>query len=1258
MPEKLRKFLFSTPFIAGVGLFALYLAGGFFALPPLVKWQIEKQVPEKLGLRISVGDIHFNPLAFKFELGDLALADAEGRPMLNVKRLLVDFELRSAIDRAWTFSEATLDAPVLHLGLDKSGRHNFAALLDRLRDDKSDSEAAPLPRFVVERIALSDARIDYADRLLAEPLVAHIEPLQLEIDHLSTLPAQTARYRLSAQTAEGESLEAEGVLALNPVAAKGGLKLNGIRVKTLARALARLAALETPSGTIDFGANYELALDSHGEVSGIAKDIDIEAKALRFSAPGAREPLLAVQTLALLQGRVDLGAREVSFARFRLGQGRIVAGLDPQGRSDWASLVPAALAAAPRKTADTSVHVAPAAKPWRVAIASAEAAQIALGLSDASRARSADLALVELSLAASAEFASARTHVALDRPKLSLSGARLEHGAGAIDVANAVIQANRIALDNAGATIAGTIADADIALDGVSINGSAQGGQSGKVSLQGKQLAPNADADTRIAGSAATLTVSGASARLGASTLTFALPDGPAEVSGDGMTVALADVVLGSPAGATPLLRLGSATLEGGTLRLQDRVVSADKLALANGSAQIALDAQGRLNWQSLFPAAPGAHAGAAKSPPSTAQAASAAWRLALKSMQLDGFALGYADGRASPALALGIEGMRARVGNVDTGSTAPMQVELQAKVKSGGQIGIKGEVRAGKAMADLDVNLAGVALAPLQTYLSEYAELRLAAGTVSAAGRLRYNGEAGAGAMLDYKGRISLDRVSLEETEPKRPFLGWDSLASSDLVLTLQPNRIDIGELRIDRPAGRLIIAADQTVNLTDVLKKRKAHDDAGMAASSAPAEQRGAGDDLFPVNIASVRVAGGAFDFADLSLRPQFATHMHELKGVIAGLSTGAQRSARLQLDARVDEYGSAKIRGQMNLLRPQELMEIDVAFRNLEMSSLSPYVAKFAGYRIAAGRLALDLEYKVRDGKLAGENRIVLNQVELGEKVDSPDALDLPLELALAILKDSKGVIKVGLPVSGDLGDPKFDYGAVIGKAIANLLGSIVTAPFRALGALFGGGGKTLDTIDFEPGSDAIAPPERQKLEAVARALKERPALVLVVPPASAPAQDASALKSLAVRSDIVRRMGVELAPGENPGPVDGANPRVQRAIEAALSERYAPEVLAAVKARALAAAGLPGDAAPQSTKLPPEYYEHLVERMIEEEPVSEPMLASLATRRGAAIKRELTTAGGVPAARIVLGEPRAAAAANEHAVTLQLALEAAK
>jgi hypothetical protein len=168
-------------------------------------------------------------------------------------------------------------------------------------------------------------------------------------------------------------------------------------------------------------------------------------------------------------------------------------------------------------------------------------------------------------------------------------------------------------------------------------------------------------------------------------------------------------------------------------------------------------------------------------------------------------------------------------------------------------------------------------------------------------------------------------------------------------------------------------------------------------------------------------------------------------------------------------VDAYGTVKINGELNSADPKAFTDIGVVFRNLEMSSLTPYSGKFAGRKIDSGKLSMDLKYKVAQRQLVGDNQIIVERLVLGEKVESPEAMDLPLDLAIALLEDSNGVIDLGLPVKGDLDSPEFSFGAVVWKAFVNLLTKIVTSPFRALGAILPGGEgeESFDSVAFEPG-----------------------------------------------------------------------------------------------------------------------------------------------------------------------------------------------
>lgn len=169
----------------------------------------------------------------------------------------------------------------------------------------------------------------------------------------------------------------------------------------------------------------------------------------------------------------------------------------------------------------------------------------------------------------------------------------------------------------------------------------------------------------------------------------------------------------------------------------------------------------------------------------------------------------------------------------------------------------------------------------------------------------------------------------------------------------------------------------------------------------------------------------------------------------------------------------------------------------FRNLDLPSVSPYTIKFAGREIADGNVDIDLEYEVTDGQLEANNQVVLRDLRLGQRIEQPGAMNLPLDLATALLKDSNGVIDLEIPVSGDINDPQFDLGPAIRTAITNVLTNIVAAPFRLLGGLIGNAGADLEHIQFQPGSAAVAPPEREILAQLVNALGQRPELVLEIP-----------------------------------------------------------------------------------------------------------------------------------------------------------------
>ncbi len=209
------------------------------------------------------------------------------------------------------------------------------------------------------------------------------------------------------------------------------------------------------------------------------------------------------------------------------------------------------------------------------------------------------------------------------------------------------------------------------------------------------------------------------------------------------------------------------------------------------------------------------------------------------------------------------------------------------------------------------------------------------------------------------------------------------------------------------------------------------------------------------------------------------------------------GAPVMADLALRGRAEGTASLEILGKLNPLAQPLALDIQGKVRDLDLPPLSPYAIKYSGYGINRGKLSVDVSYVVRpDGQLTARNKVVLNQLSFGDKVEGSTA-SLPVKLAVALLADRNGVIDIDLPISGSLNDPQFSLGPIIVKVILNVIVKAITAPFSLLaGALGGGGGEELSSVGFAPGSARLTPEAQAGLDKVAKALTDRPALQLTV------------------------------------------------------------------------------------------------------------------------------------------------------------------
>jgi len=373
-------------------------------------------------------------------------------------------------------------------------------------------------------------------------------------------------------------------------------------------------------------------------------------------------------------------------------------------------------------------------------------------------------------------------------------------------------------------------------------------------------------------------------------------------------------------------------------------------------------------------------------------------------------------------------------------------------------------------------------------------------------------------------------------------------------------PTKITIRDIEAIGPYARVVVAPDRTTNLQKVLTPPGPPPPAFAAAST----------DTPQVRIDRVRVRDGSAYFSDLTLRPGFTTGMESLAGTITGLSSVQQTGGEIQLAGQVDRYAPVSITGRIDPLGGAGSSDVHVDFKNLELTTFTPYSGKFMGYRIRKGKLNLDLRYQVEGRKLLGENKVFIEQLTLGEKVDSPDATHLPVRFAIALLKDKDGNINLDVPVHGDLDDPKFSVGRIILKVLINLITKAVTSPFHLLGALVGGGEHAdLEGVEFDPGQTALDPSAESVIGQLSKALTERPALRLEIEESPDAERDSTALARARYEQLLAEAMTAdERKAGATPGSL---SPDARAAmVERAYVKAFGPAPKSTEKRRRGAAA----------------------------------------------------------------------------------------
>ncbi|WP_372621091.1 DUF748 domain-containing protein [Alteromonas stellipolaris] len=533
-------------------------------------------------------------------------------------------------------------------------------------------------------------------------------------------------------------------------------------------------------------------------------------------------------------------------------------------------------------------------------------------------------------------------------------------------------------------------------------------------------------------------------------------------------------------------------------------------------------------------------------------QSDKAAWRVILQGFALNDGDIIVQESMVSDGVNWRIFPLNVSTGVIDSTLTTPIDYAIDMKLGGSlvqsspsslsdtssiappaSSIGSKGTVLANEQAVSGTIDVSQFGLSQLQPYVGQYLNLALKEGSAALSGSF----EADSDSKIVFNGQANIASLTIIDGLKQEPLLQWADFQAKGIEYSSTDSTFSLEKITLDKPYAKLLIAEDKQTNFSNIVVEQTTsttNTPEGVQSDSEPESNQEAqpasteeASELV-IRIQEIVFNDGSAYFADNSLRPRFASGIESLNGSITKLSSNADTAADVDIKGKIDGYAPVALYGSINPLIEDIFLNLTFTVEGAELTSVNPYSGTYMGHFIDKGLLSLDIQYLLENNQLAGNNHVVIDQLTLGRKTDSDQALSLPLGLAIALLEDSNGVIDLGLEVSGDLDSPTFGFGSIILKAIGNLITKAVTAPFSLLANLVGSDDDELNEIDFTHGSSQLTDTASSKLATLADALSKRPGLRVNIEGTVDEVPDAYELAEQKLQQQLLALSGQETLP----------------------------------------------------------------------------------------------------------------------------------
>ncbi|MFM0485117.1 DUF748 domain-containing protein [Paraburkholderia strydomiana] len=1079
---------------------------GFFAAPPLIRHIAEQQLSKQLDQPATIGRIALNPYTLKLEADRVHVGERGGAGnFVDIERLIVQPSWSSLFRAAPIIDEVQLDSPRFHVVRYDAQRFNFTDLIEKFSKQPSTPDTKPT-LFSVSNIRLENGQITFDDKLLGATHV--IDQWKLGIPFIATLPSKTDIFvePLLRARIDGSPLAIDG--KTKPFSASResevSLRFDGLDVPRLISYVPTKLPVIVQSGKLSTDLKLNFVMSNDAPTLRVAGTVDLND--VNVQDPGkapffaARAVHVAARTLEPLKSLyqfddIRIDAPSANLARDRSGVLSVERMFAPapaaaKAVAESASAPAAASSASDANSAaktDATKDATKPAPPLDLSIKRFVLNDGTVNVRDEAASRPVDVGLEKLvvTLTDFSTLATAPAHYTLNTD--------LKRSGGSLGLAGAL-------------SLAAKTASAKLDVK----------------SLNLPLLQPYLDAATTAQVTDGALSTT---ANIGAN-----WSKSPAAVMIADTQLDLRSLKVAARGGREPLIALAQGSVKVKQVDLNARTADVTSVDTTGLAVDVQRLKDGSINLASLGAAHEAEPTRTAIHAAKKAQAEGPAWRYKIGELNVKDATANFTDNTTPQPVKLGITPLQLKVQQISNDLGRPLPVELQATLNGKGTLDLKGDVTATPLKVAVKVNANRLDAAAFEPYFGSRLNAAIASALLNASGDLALSQAKSLKA--SYRGDVALVDVRMLDKATSDPFAGWRSLALSKLKADYDEHgtSVDAERVTFTRFYGRVLLDAQGKLNLTDVVAHesgaaqsltRDKNNKGGAepvpltpptasavvnssapvvasasapASSAAPATVTAATPPQNPVRLhfGQLVLQQGRVTYTDNFIKPNYTANLVGIQGTVGAFGTQSTTSAPVEIAAKLAANGPLSIRGTVNPLIAKPALDLTASAHDIELTNLTPYSAKYAGYPITKGKLNVDLHYKLENDQLNADNHLFIDQLTFGDHVENDTATKLPVRLAISLLKNSRGEIDVNLPVSGSLSNPEFSIGGLIWHAVLNLLQKAVTAPFSLIAHAFGGSGEELGYVEFEPGSAQLTEDDNKKLDTIVKALGSKPSI----------------------------------------------------------------------------------------------------------------------------------------------------------------------